>query len=209
MSVYKYQSFNEAKRAEIIGDQDLTEELADAYIAAVREPDLWELLEHQREQCRRAKESGADSPYWSILESCTDQAEDALKSGSTARIVSAFMSISNTASEILKEPESDINKYRDAYIEKLKSEMPLKIFNGKIRFLKGCAEIIARGIWEKDIERKIRISEACEMVWQELVEVATQYNVKEALPDKASSLKPWLKPSAPEHAQKGGRPAKK
>ncbi|MNP61225.1 hypothetical protein D3C76_1563840 [compost metagenome] len=66
------------------------------------------------------------------------------------------------------------------------------------------AKVIATEIWAADTAQKIRLRDMAERVWARLIDEG----LDKWLPDKAESIKEWLKPVAPEYARKAGRPRK-
>lgn len=209
MSDFKYQSYDSAKMDQIIGDRKLTEDLYLEYRAATEKPDLQDFINHQIEQCRGAADAGDSDMRWFDMVDAIKKAELAIHNGDPSGIAVAFFDMGRKA-ERLKHPSDDeISEFMQVRFEKSKRELPLKLKNSKIRFLKGCAEIIARRIWEKDAKQEIKLIDACEKVWPELIDVAEHYNVpRDYYPNDAAGLKPWLRPLAPEYARKGGRPKK-
>lgn len=209
MTEIKYQTFWDAKYTEIIEGRKLDKELFDLYISATANPDIDELLSHQRKQYEIADAAGQANDCWPMLDWATNEAEKAISTGNIAAIASAFLRLGE-ATERLKHPsDKEMIELRKSHITNLERERPLMDQNGKKNFLKGCAEIIAKRVWREDLQQKIKVSEACEHVWADLISVASKYSVEDQLPDKSSSLKDWLRPIAPEYAKKGGRPKNK
>ena len=205
---YEYESYSKAKYSEIIGENNLTQELSEVYLAAVREPNLTELLEHQLDQVRKAKKAEVTDYRYSNLEMNTENAAKALDTGNISKIAAAFIDLGKSIESLRHPSHDEMHEMRMALMEKMKSEMPLRHRNIHINFLKSVAQDYALHFWSKDAEQKLRLSDACHKVWQHLVEVADRHNCTKELPEKAESLKAWLRPIAPEYARKAGRPKK-
>lgn len=209
MSDFKYQSYDSAKMDQIIGDRDLTEDLYLEYKKATENPDLADFLNHHRGEVEKAEYAGILDRRIGDLRNAINRAALALQNGDTASIASAFFSMGEKAEKLNHPPEDEMSELYRAQLEKMKSELPIKLRNSKIEFLKGCVEIIARRIWEKDTKQEIKLIDACHEVWPELVDVAEHYNVGwDLYPNEAAGLKPWLRPLAPEYAKRPGAPKK-
>lgn len=210
MSNFEYTSFNSAKLSEIIGDQDLTEELWGKYLMAINDPDLNDYLRHQREQFIQALEAEAVDDRWQELWDFTNEAEAALEGGNPSSIARAFFKLGESTQRLQQLRPGEILELCSATLGKMQRERPLIERNSQIRFLKDYAKLIAGRLWSEDSEKQVRISDACAQVWPELVDVGLQHLGKELteqlLPNDAGSLRPWLRPVAPEYAKKGGRP---
>lgn len=205
---HEYESFFDAKWSEVIGDSGPTEDAVLRHLEMVRQPDLSEFLEHQRGQVLKAQEAGDTDNRWNTLAHQTEVADKALDSGNVSAIASAFYYLGRLAEELEQPTHSDMAELYKAKTEKLRREYPLFEKNLRAKFLKDMAQAIAETVWESDLKHQIRLAEACEMVWPQLVDIAIRRDMQELMPDKASSLKDWLRPVAPEYARKGGRPKK-
>lgn len=84
----------------------------------------------------------------------------------------------------------------DSDLKPRKGVSPLKV-EAKI-----VANAHAQNLWSKDYDKKIRVGEMCELIWNYLVD--TDY--RDMLPDRKESLRSWLS-FIPKHASESGRPS--
>jgi len=98
------------------------------------------------------------------------------------------------------------NVYQIRALKKEKSNRTL-LPNAMKEAARGAAQSFANSLWKADEARTIRIGQMAEMVWVKLIDMGYQ----SALPDKAESIVPWIRPIAEKeykYAMKGGRPRK-
>tara|TARA_R110001599_G_scaffold203973_4_gene401212 strand:- start:1708 stop:2343 length:636 start_codon:yes stop_codon:yes gene_type:complete len=208
VKTFEYTSFSASKIDEIIGDQKVTEELYQKFRNAVGRPNLIEFCEYQRQQYIQALESGAVDWRWDQFLEMTKGAEAALEDGDISLIATAFYELGKAAEKLRHPDHDEMAELYTAKVDKMRREYPIFKRNLEIDFLKKMSQSIAELAWRDDIDQAIRLSEACEMVWPQLVEMAVRRDMQDLLPDKASSLRDWLRPIAPDYARKGGRPKK-
>ena len=86
--------------------------------------------------------------------------------------------------------------------EKSELEFKKKGVSPKLIKARIVANTHAQNLWKKDRDKRIRVGEMCELIWNYLVD--TEY--KDILPDRRESLRSWLI-SIPPHASESGRPS--
>ena len=100
----------------------------------------------------------------------------------------------------LEKLENYIIKYQKP-IEKSETEFKRRGVSPKLLKAKLVADVHAQYLWSKDHDKKIRIGEMCELIWNYLID--TEHS--KMLPERKSSLKSWIS-SIPQYASESGRP---
>ncbi len=101
----------------------------------------------------------------------------------------------------LEKLENYIVKHQQS-IEKSELEFKKKGVSPKLLKARIVANTHAQNLWSKDHDKRIRVGEMCELIWNYLVD--TEY--KDILPDRKESLRSWLV-FIPTHASESGRPS--
>lgn len=178
----------------------------------LRRPDLYNMAVHYLKESQRAirfeqqNEEAEPDPRWKELGNKAFEALAAITTEDAREIASAFYYLGRSA-ESLSHPSIDEQMaYRAAYIEKLKSELPLRVSTERRNFLIEEIQESARKRWATDLDKDFRVTEMCELLLSEAQDIARQIGTK--VPTKADTLKPWLREIAPKYAKKQGRPRK-
>lgn len=178
----------------------------------LRRPDLYNMAVHYLKQSQRAirfeqqNEEAEPDPRWKELGNKAFEALAAISTEDVREIASAFYNLGQSAERLSHPSINEQEAYQAAYIEKLKSELPLKVFNERRNFLIKAIQKEALKKWATDSDNDFKLTEMCTLMLEKAKEIASQIGTE--APTKVSTLKPWLREIAPEHAKKGGRPRK-
>jgi hypothetical protein len=110
---------------------------------------------------------------------------------------------------LLPRPATPVNESgyspKNDLINVNRNELPheLVIRNEQINNAKEEAVRIAIQLWEKDVDKKIRITMMSDQVYKRLSE-----EYAKVLPETLASLNKWIRHIAPPYAKVGGRPKK-
>jgi hypothetical protein len=178
----------------------------------LRRPDPNKMAMHYLKESQRAirieQQNGKaePAPHWVRLGDIAAEALGAIESEDPREIASAFYNLGQTAERINHPSMEEQLTYRAAYIEKLKSEYPLRVSNEKRDLLIRAIQERALKKWATDSDKDFRLTEMCEKMLVFAQKLARRIGTE--APTKADTLKPWLRKVAPEHAKKQGRPRK-
>ena len=178
----------------------------------LKKPDLTEFALHYLKEGQRAirfeQQNGkaeAD-PRWGKLADTATEALVATTTEDPREIASAFYHLGQSSERLFHPSIDERSEHSAAYIEKLKSEMPLKVLALKRDYLKEVIQDKALERWETDTEKDFRLADMCKLLLPEAQDIAREIDTE--VPTKADTLKPWLRKVAPEYAKKQGRPKK-
>ena len=208
MSQYKYQSFDDAILIDLLKDGELTGLIYEKYTKATRTFTIEKFIAHQKEQFKMADLTDSLDERWHALSAATIVCEEKHQTKNINEIPHAFLKMGEAIERLNHPTHGVMIELNQALLEKKTRDMGFLIAENSRKFLVQVAKVMARRIWKDDLSQKIRITEACDKVWPELVDVADEYGKRDQLPDNANSLKAWLKPIAPAYAQTAGRPKK-
>lgn len=191
----------------VVGDKKLSRQMLDQCMESY--DDLGELIFYHGKQYALALEAGESHFLWDELWRECKELRQAIFTESVTEIAGAAYRLGVTAGklEAYIDPESLMEAF-SSRAEKATRELPLKKQAIAQGFIKDLAQEIASRIWREDTGQTIRLADACEMVWPELVDVSFKYDVNQHLPENSASLKKWLREIAPGYAKKPGRPKK-
>lgn len=178
----------------------------------LRRPDLTEMVMHYFNESQRAIEfeqqnARAESDQrWQVLGVRAMEAIRAITAGDPREIAYTFFNMGQVLESLNHPTQNKQLALIEAYTEKQKSEFPLRVHNLKRDFLKKAVQEKALERWATDIDKDFRLTEMCKLVLPDARYIAGQ--IETEAPDKADTLKPWLREVYPEYAKKKGRPKK-
>jgi hypothetical protein len=178
----------------------------------LRRPDPNKVAMHYLKESQRAirieQQNGKaePAPHWVRLGDTAAEALGAIETEDPREIAFAFYNLGQTAERLIHPSMEEQLTYLDAYIEKLKSEMPLRVSSERRNVLIEAIQEKARKKWATDSDKDFRLTEMCILMLEKAQEIANHIGTE--VPIKASTLKPWLREVSPEHAKKKGRPRK-
>jgi hypothetical protein len=178
----------------------------------LRRPDPNKMAMHYLKESQRAirieqQDGKAEpAPHWVRLGDTAAEALGAIETEDPREIASAFYNLGQTAERLSHPSMEEQLTYRYAYIEKLKSELPLRVSSERRNVLIEAIQEKALKLWAADSDKDFRLTEMCKLLLSEAQDIAKHIGTE--VPTTADTLKPWLRKVAPEHAKKQGRPKK-
>jgi hypothetical protein len=178
----------------------------------LRRPDPIKVAMHYLKESQRAirieQQNGKaePAPRWVKLGDTAAEALGAIETDDQREIAFAFYNLGHSAERLSHPSMEEQLTYRAAYIEKLKSELPLRVSAERRIFLIEEIQKEALKKWATDSDNDFRLTEMCILMLEKAQEIASQIGTE--VPTKASTLKPWLREVAPQYAKKQGRPRK-
>ena len=210
MSEYKLKSWSQFEYEKHL-DNHQSGQSVDLY-DELRRPDPIKVAMHYLKESQRAirieQQNGKaePAPRWVKLGDTAAEALGATATEDPREIAFAFYNLGQSAERLSHPSMEEQLTYRAAYIEKLKSEYPLRVSNEKRDFLIRAIQERALKKWATDSDKDFRLTEMCKIMLSFAQKLAMRIGTE--VPSTAGTLKPWLRKIAPEHAKKQGRPRK-
>lgn len=162
---------------------------------------------HNYLQVRYALDGDYFDNRYADLSNAVNEASDALKSDNTAWQSMAMMRLGMAVGRMDRPCEVDTMKQE---VARKRQSYPVDRRNVVFATLKEIAQKWASYYWLADKEQKIRTSKmADEYITPILADAIKSADVPQDYLPELNTIKEWIKPVAPEYAQKRGRPSKK
>jgi hypothetical protein len=167
------------------------------------------IIRHCADQANKAASASDFRPQWAQLSSLIDAAMHDWDNGDPSRVCEAFFCLGQLSGELSMPPLEEYLEGLKARESQARRSLPLRRRNIAAACCKEAMQEVAKIEWEHDVTKSIRLSDMCEIIWAKVMNHGLDADFLEALPDKASGLKPWIRPVAPGYARRGGAPKKK
>lgn len=163
---------------------------------------LW--IDHNLLQCYKAAQSDYFDSSYAALFNAASEAEEAFKSDNLNWLCLAMFRLGDAAArmKLLSEHEALKSEYTER-----RRMIGLDIHNAEKAQLKRIVQAFAEDFWQKDIDKKIRVSEMTDEAYAKTHAVLGKNPIIEYMPEK-EAVKDWIRKVAPDYAKKGGRPSK-
>jgi len=216
MNQYQFKSFRSYLLEKHCGDRKSAN-------AEYWNPPPLEIVLHYLKESRRAiefeKENGITDAQsrGSTLERYAMDANEADVTGNPTQIAAAFFRLGAYAQSLDHlEPEQEL-KNNIARIAQIKSQVPLRHYESKYDDLKEAVQDLAQEEWDKDLDKKIRVTEMAKKVHDFANKEASKKGLLKVNKDHKEydlsllTIIEWLKEDLryPKHANKRGRSKKK
>lgn len=141
------------------------------------------------------------------LEDANLRAAMSLRTSNTGLIASALYELGEIVERFRWNRNTSYKDMVQTLMSRQRQTSGLRELNRKKSQAKILAQRIAKEAWNDDVEKNVRITGMCEIVWNELVVEILSPDFKGAFPDNPDGLKHWMREIAPKYARKPGRPS--
>ncbi|WP_018649522.1 MULTISPECIES: hypothetical protein [unclassified Thioalkalivibrio] len=175
-----------------------------AFLPDFRKGELRAFLNHQLAQCEEAENEGDEDLRWLLLRSSTTRAQQAVQAADPSAIAQTFYDVGKAVEAFAHPAPTEyadwLSEYEDLLVAKHKRNAP----NRRKQKAKTIAQALAQQLWKEDDAKTIRIRDMCEQVYKIMLRIGFD----EHLPGQSEGLATWIRPIAPDHAKRPGRPKK-